>query len=72
MTSEGQPMTLTGTVSPGVEAGCLLLDNYLLLGGPRDVIRPGARVTVTGRVRPGMMTICMQGTPFVVDSAEPA
>ena len=72
MTDEGRLMTLTGTVAPGVEAGCLLLDNYLLLGGARDVVYPGARVTVTGRVRSGLMTICQQGTPFVVETAEPA
>jgi hypothetical protein len=65
-------MTLTGTVVPGVEAGCLLLDGYLLLGGPREVIHAGARVTVTGHVRPDVLTICQQGTPFVVETAHPA
>ncbi|MEO3774844.1 hypothetical protein [Micromonospora sp. B9E7] len=61
--------TLSGTVQGGVEPGCVLLDEYLLLGGPRDVLTPGARVEVTGRVEPGMMTTCQQGTPFVVESA---
>ncbi len=64
--------TLTGTVSQGVEPNCLLLDGYLLVGGPRDVLRPGATVTVTGRSQPDMMTTCQQGTPFVVESARPA
>jgi hypothetical protein len=62
-------MTLTGTVSAGVEPDCLLLDKYLLVNGPRDVLRPGARVTVTGRVRSDLMTTCQQGTPFMVETA---
>ncbi|MEU4470066.1 hypothetical protein [Micromonospora sp. NPDC023888] len=61
--------TLTGTVQSGVEPNCVLLDGYLLLGGPRDVLTPGARVEVTGRAEPGMMTTCQQGTPFVVSNA---
>ncbi|MEU5904393.1 hypothetical protein [Micromonospora sp. NPDC047527] len=60
---------LTGTVTPGVEPNCLLLDGYLLIGGPRDVLTSGARVTVTGRVEAGLMTTCQQGTPFVVEGA---
>ncbi|MGI5525505.1 hypothetical protein ACQEUX_31815 [Micromonospora sp. CA-259024] len=61
--------TLTGTVQGGVEPNCVLLDGYLLVGGPRDVLTPGARVEVTGRAEPGMMTTCQQGTPFVVTAA---
>ncbi|WCN82336.1 hypothetical protein [Micromonospora sp. LH3U1] len=61
--------TLTGTVQSGVEPNCVLLDGYLLLGGPRDVLTAGARVEVIGRAEPGMMTTCQQGTPFVVASA---
>ncbi|MFF5177477.1 hypothetical protein ACFY2Q_05560 [Micromonospora sp. NPDC000316] len=60
---------ITGTVTPGVEPNCLLLDGYLLIGGPRDVLTSGGRVTVTGRVEAGMMTTCQQGTPFVVEGA---
>jgi hypothetical protein len=63
-------MTLTGTVAAGVEPNCLLLDNYLLVNGPRDIVRPGARVTVTGRVRSDLMTTCQQGTPFMVETAK--
>ncbi|WP_328423555.1 hypothetical protein OG470_11660 [Micromonospora sp. NBC_00389] len=63
---------LTGTITRGVEPNCLLLDGYLLIGGPRDVLTAGARVTVTGRVEPGMMTTCQQGTPFVVEGAHPS
>ncbi|MFG3703827.1 hypothetical protein ACGF7U_03690 [Micromonospora sp. NPDC047670] len=61
--------TLTGTVTPGVEPNCLLIDNYLLIGGPRDVLKAGAKVTVTGRAQPDMFTTCQQGTPFVVETA---
>ena len=64
--------TLTGTVTAGVEAGCVLLDRYLLVGGPRELLRAGATVTVTGRVQPDLMTTCQQGTPFVVESARAA
>ncbi|MEV1142447.1 hypothetical protein [Micromonospora sp. NPDC049799] len=60
---------LTGTVTAGVEPNCVLLDNFLLIGGPRDVLTPGTRVTVSGRVQPDMMTTCQQGTPFLVESA---
>lgn len=66
------PTTLTGTVVAGVEPGCLLLDQYLLVGGAPAVLRAGARVKVTGRVEAGMVTTCQQGTPFVVETAEPA
>ncbi|MFY1689932.1 hypothetical protein [Plantactinospora sp. WMMB782] len=61
--------TVSGTVQAGVEPNCLLLEGYLLVGGPRDVLVPGARVTVTGEVRAGLMTTCQQGTPLQVRSA---
>ncbi|PZF83495.1 hypothetical protein [Micromonospora deserti] len=61
--------TLTGVVTAGVEPNCLLLDGYLLIGGPRDVLAAGARVTVTGRAQPDMLTTCQQGKPFVVETA---
>ncbi|MEU4367982.1 hypothetical protein ACIBBG_10905 [Micromonospora chersina] len=64
--------TLTGTIRAGVEPNCLLIDDHLLIGGPRDVLTPGARVEVTGHSEPGMMTTCQQGTPFVVESARRA
>ncbi|GHJ56632.1 hypothetical protein Nm8I071_59390 [Nonomuraea sp. TT08I-71] len=64
--------TLTGTIRAGVEPNCLLIDDNLLIGGPRDVLTPGARVEVTGHAEPGMMTTCQQGTPFVVESARRA
>ncbi|MET8280130.1 hypothetical protein [Micromonospora sp. NPDC005174] len=60
---------ITGTITAGVEPNCVLLDEYLLVGGPRDVLTPGARVTVTGRVEKGTMTTCQQGIPFLVEDA---
>ncbi|MDG4820490.1 hypothetical protein O7635_01315 [Asanoa sp. WMMD1127] len=66
------PSTLTGTVTTGVEPNCLLIDGFLLVGGDRAVIRAGARLTVTGRVDPGVRSTCQQGVPFVVSRAVPA
>ncbi|MEV0430185.1 hypothetical protein [Micromonospora sp. NPDC050495] len=64
--------TLTGVVEAGVEPNCLLIGGNLLVGGPRDVLKPGTRVVVTGHPQPGLMTTCQQGTPFVVESARRA
>lgn len=61
----------SGTVTAGVEFGCLLLNGYQLIGGPREMLQPGVQVRVTGRPEPRMMTIAQQGTPFVVTGAEP-
>lgn len=61
--------TMTGTVQAGVEPGCLLLDGYLLVGGPPAVLTPGATVRVTGKIQPDLMTICQQGIPFLVETA---
>jgi hypothetical protein len=68
----GRKLTLTGIPEPAVEAGGLLLDGYLLVGGPRDLLGEGRPVRVTGRVQPDLLTIWQQGTPLVVESAEPA
>jgi hypothetical protein len=65
-------VTVTGTVGDGVEASCLLLDGYLLVGGDRSKLRTGARVKVTGRVERGLLSTCQQGVPLVVASIEPA
>jgi hypothetical protein len=65
-------VTVTGTVSEGVEPNCLLLDGYLLVGGDRSKLRPGARVAVTGRVDRGLLSTCQQGLPLEVASIEPA
>ena len=70
-------VTLTGTVRAGVEPDCLLLEaenggRYLLVGGERAQLRPGARVAVTGRVDPDLLSTCQQGQPLVVAAVEPA
>jgi hypothetical protein len=70
-------VTVTGTVTAGVEPGCLLLDAgaggpYLLVGGDRSVLSPGRRVAVTGRVDHSLLSTCQQGEPLVVRSIEPA
>lgn len=67
-------VTVRGTVKPGVEAGCLILDadgkQYLLMG---DKERPkaGSVVEVKGRIDRSMMTTCMQGLPLVVTEVRP-
>ena len=67
-------MVLTGQVEAGVEARCLVLRDsgktYQLLGGDPAVVKVGARVRVTGNVAIGVMSYCMQGTPFRVTAAE--
>jgi hypothetical protein len=65
----GPRLTLTGTVTEGVERGCLLLEGYLLINGPADVVRAGVKVRVTGTVRTDLVSTCQQGTPFMVSSA---
>jgi hypothetical protein len=65
-------LTLTGTVEPGVESGCFLLQGYLLVGGPRDRLKPDQRIRVTGRVQRDLVTYCQQGIPFLVEAVEPA
>jgi hypothetical protein len=76
LTTEPAPaageVTVTGTVSDGVEPNCLLLDGYLLVGGDRSRLLSGGRVTVTGRVERGLLSTCQQGVPLVVASVEPA
>jgi hypothetical protein len=69
--SRATALTLSGTVMPGVEPNCLLLDKYLLVGGDRAVLKAGAKVTVTGRADPDLLTTCQQGTPFQVETVRP-
>ncbi len=70
-------VTVTGTVTEGVEPNCLLLDagggrQYLLVGGDRSELQAGARVAVTGRVDRGLLSTCQQGEPLVVSGIEQA
>lgn len=69
--------TISGTVESGVESGCLVLEHdgtvYGIYGSfDSSVVYAGAEVTLHGKVDPGMMTTCQQGTPFVVEDAETA
>ncbi|GAA1606997.1 hypothetical protein [Actinoplanes couchii] len=68
-------VTLTGTVSAGVEPNCLLLKDgtgdHLLIVKDETLlasIKEGAKVTVVGKSQSGVMTTCMQGQPFEVSS----
>lgn len=69
--------TISGTVEAGVESGCLVLTYegtvYGIFGEYDDsIVYAGAEVTLHGRLDPGMMSFCQQGTPFVVEDAESA
>jgi hypothetical protein len=71
--------TLTGTVTSGVEPGCVLLSgsagsHLLIFDDPtlKAKATSGSRVVVTGKADPGMMTTCQQGTPFLVTDIRPA
>ena len=66
--SKGARVTLTGIPERGVEASCLLLDKYLLVGGDRVLLGSGAKVTVTGHTEPDLMSFCQQGIYLVVDT----
>jgi hypothetical protein len=68
----GQPIILTGIPLQGVEVNCLLLDGYLLLGGPRELLASGQTLTIAGRTEESLMTTCQQGIPLLVQSAQPA
>jgi len=66
-------VTARGTVSRGVEAGCLVFtpenasDGPWLLIGNTDGLSDGDTVTVRGSHRNDVATTCMQGMPFEVD-----
>ncbi|HEY5881290.1 MAG TPA: hypothetical protein VIU11_20420 [Nakamurella sp.] len=73
--SGGAVATLRGTVTEGVESGCIVLvddsgaavanlQGWDLQAHPFD-----SRVEVTGMFETDMMTTCQQGTPFQVQSA---
>jgi hypothetical protein len=69
-------VTVTGTVAAGVEPNCWLLEAdggpYLLVGGDRSQLRPGARLVVTGRVDRDLLSTCQQGEPLKVASIRAA
>jgi hypothetical protein len=65
-------VTLVGVPHAGVEANCWLLDDYLLLGGDRELIASGERLEITGRPMQDVATTCQQGTPFEIETIAPA
>ena len=68
-TPSAPPVTVSGTVSDGVEAGCLVLTTddgtYTLIGQTRG-LTAGRQVTLRGVPAPDVLTTCQQGTPFRV------
>jgi hypothetical protein len=66
-------VTISGTVSAGVEPHCLILRDaagshslYFHDESLRPLAPAGAKVTLIGHPEPGMMTTCQQGEPFIV------
>ncbi len=70
--SASAPVTLTGVPVAGVEPNCWLLDGYLMIGGPSELIASGQRLTVVGVPAPDLVTTCQQGDPLQVDTATTA
>ena len=66
----GRPVTVTGTVDEGVEAGCLTITaaqgTWTLVGATAG-LKPGDMVTVRGTVRDDLSTTCQQGPALWVD-----
>lgn len=68
---EPEPGVLVGVPEPGVESGCVVMGEYLLMGGDPDVLLSGQQLRITGSVDKAQTT-CQQGIPFRVESATPA
>lgn len=70
--SDSEVLTLSGTVTAGVEPNCLMLESdgekYQLIGDKARKLKVGAEVKVTGKVSEKAMTTCMEGRVFEVDS----
>jgi hypothetical protein len=73
-----EEVVLSGTVEMvGVEGGCRALRAtgnklYELKGGDPNVLKVGAQVTVRGRIRNDLMTVCQIGPVLEVISSQPA
>lgn len=70
-------ISVTGTVERlDIEGGCTVLRTdgrtFQLLGGDPKVIKPGATLTVRGRVRDDIMTVCQVGPVLEVLAAQPS
>jgi len=63
---KGSVITVVGRVRQGVEAGCVAVDTnrgrYTLIGASSaSALKPGARVEITGRLEPDIVSICQEG-----------
>jgi hypothetical protein len=69
-TGKHSSMRVRGTVSDGIEPGCMLLTSngvvYLLVW-PHGTPVTGQMIEVEGTVQPDLMTTCQQGIPLVVE-----
>lgn len=72
-TRQAQHVTVRGTVSRGVEAGCLVLtpesavaDGTWVLVGRTAGLKEGDQVTLRGARRDDLATTCQQGPAFEV------
>jgi 3D (Asp-Asp-Asp) domain-containing protein len=69
---------MTGLVERvDLEGGCTVLradtnQTYELMGGDPNVVKHGSRVTVTGKIRSDLSTICQMGPVLEVTSSQPA
>ncbi|MET0965863.1 MAG: hypothetical protein ABWZ02_05670 [Nakamurella sp.] len=67
---------LTGTISDGVESGCVILQDANgavlanLFGVDTATVPVGSTVLVTGQFQQDIMTTCQQGKPFEVESVQ--
>ena len=63
-----ETLTVTGMMHPGVEAGCWLIradgtgTDYLLIDAPDTLRVDGLHVQVTGEIKMGIVSYCMQGS----------
>lgn len=71
----GKAIDVRGTITEGVEAGCLVFTpesattegSWVLVGNTAG-LEAGQTVTLRGTPAPEVMTTCQQGTPFRVES----
>ncbi len=72
----GANVIVRGTVRPGVEPGCLLLDAqdkraYLLLDADPSTVKPGTRVEIVGQRVDQVVSYCGEGVVLSVVSVRP-
>jgi hypothetical protein len=66
--ASAETLTVTGTMHPGVEAGCWLIradgtgTDYLLTDAPETLRVDGLHVQVTGEIKTDIASYCMQGS----------